>query len=237
MVLAQSTFSPTHHLLVIFVFAAMLVAAVLMGRRWPGATRWAVAGYGLGCWVLSLFYFASFDRLDLSQSLPIQACDVLALLAPLSVVLSGRLIKSVTYFGGFGLTTQAFFTPVLQSGPETLRFWVFWALHTGIVLASVYLIAAQRFRPNWRDLRNASLFWLAYAFAMVFINYQNGWYYGYLGPEIPPSAQDTILQHLGPWPIRPVMMMLLAQLIFVTLWLPWPALRRIKSINQTTEAS
>ncbi|MEM9345972.1 MAG: TIGR02206 family membrane protein [Planctomycetota bacterium] len=230
--LAKSTFTSTHHLIVIITFATIVITAVLLGRRWPTATRWGVMGFGLGCWVLSLFYFASFDRLDLAQSLPIQACDILALVAPLSVVLGSRLIKSVTYFGGFGLTTQAFFTPVLQTGPDTLRFWVFWALHFGIVLASIYLIAAQQFRPTWRDWRNAVLFWLVYALTMVFINYQNGWYYGYLGPEVPPSAQDTILQHLGPWPVRPVLMMLLALTIFTLLWLPWPALQRIKKRDQ-----
>lgn len=214
-------FTRAHHLLVVLGFAVMLVTMVVAGRRSPGPTRVAVAVYGAACWLLSAFYFASYDRVDLAQSLPIQACDLLAFFAPLSVVLRARWLKAVVYFGGFGLTTQAFFTPVIQTGPDTLRFWVFWALHSEIVLTAVYLVAVDRFRPGWRDLLSASIFWTAYALTMIAINIKTGWYYGYLGPEIPPSAEDSILRFLGPWPVRPMVMMLMGATLFVLLWLPW----------------
>ena len=229
MTLAKSDFTATHHAWVLIVFASMITGMVLAGRRWPKHTRWALIVFGFGGWALSGVYFAAMEEVDPRWSYPIQACDLLALIAPLSVLLAGRFPKALTYFGGFGLTTQAFFTPVVNTGPDTLRFWVFWVLHAEIVLAAIYIVSLERFRPTWRDLRSAVLFWFVYAVAMTAINYQTGWYYGFLGPEIPNGAEDTILKYLGPWPWRPVVMMGLALTIFSVLYLPWVLVRILNS--------
>ena len=229
--LAQSTFTTTHHLLSIVVFAVLVVSMVLAGRVNDKWTRRIGAGVGFGVCLLSGIFYTLPANLEPDKSLPIQACDLLVFLAPLTLAWPSRLLKAVVYFGGFGLTTQGFVTPTSDiGGPDNIKFWIFWLLHGVIVATAIYIIVVDRFRPTAKDLRNAVLFWFGYAMAMIALNYGTyigglndgqGWYYGYLGPTLPDVVADSVLKHLGEWPLRPVLMMLLALSIFVLLYLPW----------------
>lgn len=229
--LAQSTFTLTHHLLALAAFALVVTAMVIAGRANDKLTRRIAAVFGFGVWLLSAVYYTLPANLEPDKSLPIQACDLLVLLAPLTLARPSRLLQAIVYFGGFGLTTQAFVTPTSDiGGPDNIKFWIFWLLHGVILSTAIYIVAVDRFRPSLKDLRNAVLFWFVYALAMIILNYSTyigglnegqGWYYGYLGPTLPDIVAGSVLKHLGEWPIRPLMMMLLALSIFVMLYLPW----------------
>lgn len=229
--LAQSTFTTTHHLLSLGTFALIVATMILSGRRYDKWTRYIAAAIGFGVWLLSAVYYTLPANIEPDKSLPIQACDLLVLLAPLALARPSRLMHAVVYFGGFGLTTQAFVTPTSDiGGPDNIKFWIFWMLHGVILSTAIYIVAVQRFRPQIKDLRNAVLFWFVYAVAMIGLNYSTylgglndgqGWYYGYLGPTLPDIVAGSVLKHLGEWPVRPLMMMLLALAFFVMLYLPW----------------
>lgn len=234
--LAQSTFTTTHHMLSLATFSAVVVLMVIAGRSNDKLTRKVFAVIGFGIWLLSAVFYTLPANLEPDKSLPIQACDLLVLLAPLTLALPSRLMYSIVYFGGLALTTQGFISPTNDiGGPDNIKFWIFWLLHGFIVATAIYIVAVNRFRPNVKDLRNAVIFWLCYAVAMIALNYGTyaaglnegkGWYYGYLGPTLPDVVQGSILQHLGPWPIRPLVMMLFGLTVFVLLWLPWLALAK-----------
>lgn len=229
--IAQSTFTTTHHLFSLGTFALVVVAMILAGRHNDKQTRLIAAAVGFGVWLLSAVYYTLPANLEPDKSLPIQACDLLVLLAPLTLLRPSRLMHAVVYFGGFGLTTQAFVTPTSDiGGPDNIKFWIFWLLHGVILSTAIYIVVVERFRPRLKDLRNAVLFWGGYALAMIALNYSTylgglnegqGWYYGYLGPTLPDIVAGSVLKHLGEWPLRPLLMMLLALTIFVLLYLPW----------------
>lgn len=229
--LAQSTFTTTHHLVCLLVFALVVVAMVLAGRFNHKLTRRLAAAIGFGVWLFSAIFYILPANLEPDKSLPIQACDLLALLSPLALARPSRLLYAVVYFGGLGLTTQGFVTPTSDiGGPDHIKFWIFWLLHGTILATAIYIIALDRFRPTLKDLSNAVLFWFSYALAMIGLNYATyvgglndgrGWYYGYLGPTLPDIVSGSVLRHLGQWPLRPILMMLLALITFVLLYLPW----------------
>lgn len=235
--LAQSTFTPMHHVLSLTTFGVVVVLMVFAGRANDKLTRRLAAVIGFGVWLFSAVFYTLPANLEPDKSLPIQACDLLVLLAPLTLALPSRLMRSVVYFGGLGLTTQAFLTPTSDiGGPDNIKFWIFWLLHGVILATAIYIVAVDRFRPSFKDLRNAVLFWFCYAVAMIALNYSThlaglnegkGWYYGYLGPTLPEIVQGSILQHFGPWPIRPVVMMLFGLAVFTLLWLPWLVVEKI----------
>ncbi|MGB0766583.1 MAG: TIGR02206 family membrane protein, partial [Phycisphaeraceae bacterium] len=211
-------------------------------------TRRVAAVFGFGVWLLSAIYYTLPANLEPHMSLPIQTCDLLVLLAPLTLWRPSRLLRSVVYFGGFALTTQAFVTPTSDvGGPDHIKFWIFWLLHGVILATAIYLVAVDRFRPTIRDLRNAVAFWFVYAAAMIALNYAtylgdfndgNGWYYGYLGPTLPEVVQGSVLRHLGDWPLRPLLMMLLALSIFVLCYLPWLLIpRRDEAQRESSDQS
>ena len=234
--LAQSTFTTSHHALSLATFTVVVVLMVIAGRTNDKITRRVFAAVGLGVWLLSAVFYILPANLEPDKSLPIQACDLLVLFAPLTLALPSRLMRSVVYFGGFGLTSQAFLTPTSDiGGPDNIKFWIFWLLHGVILATAIYIVAVDRFRPDFKDLRNAVLFWSVYAVAMILLNYSthlaglnggDGWYYGYLGPTLPDIVQGSVLKHFGPWPIRPLVMMLFGLIVFVLLWLPWLAVAK-----------
>lgn len=222
--LAESIFTSTHHAIVLVVCAALTAGVLWYGRRGtrPQAlARRYLALAGIGVWLASGVFYSIPPQLKPYESLPIQACDILALIAPLALIRPTRLLRAMVYFGAFGLTLQAFLTPVIDTGPDTLKFYIFWSLHLSIILCALFDLVVGGYRPTGRDLLRAIAAWAVYAVGMIVLNYPTGWYYGYLGPEIPPNAANTILKYLGPWPIRPLSMMLLATTLFVLLWLPW----------------
>lgn len=223
--------TPTQHAVTLLGFAVVVVVLVIAGRREDRLTRLVFGAAGLGAWLLSSIYYLLPANLEPRISLPIQACDLLGLFAVITLWMPSRLMRTVMYFGGFGLTTQAFLTPTSDiGGPDNIKFWIFWTLHGTIMATAIYTVVVNKYRPTLKDLRNAVLFWGAYALAMITLNYSTyaaglnhgqGWYYGYLGPTLPEIVQGSVLKHLGDWPVRPMLMMLLALVLFTLLWLPW----------------
>ncbi|MFN3165605.1 MAG: TIGR02206 family membrane protein [Phycisphaeraceae bacterium] len=231
-----TAFTPTHHALALVVFGVVVALLVLCGRRHDRPTRLAFAAVGLGVWLLSAVFYVLPANLEPDKSLPIQACDLLALLAPMVLALPSRLLRTLVYFGGFGLTTQAFITPTSDiGGPDHIKFWIFWLLHGSILATAIYIVVVDRYRPTLKDLGVAAAWWGGYALAMIGLNYGtslaglndgDGWYYGYLGPSLPEIVQGSVLKYLGPWPVRPLMMLLLGFGVFVLCWLPWAVVKR-----------
>ena len=121
------------HVAMLVLTAGLTAAAVLAARcGLERGVRRTLAAAGVLIYVGSGLYFTlspvemnAQGHIKLEESLPIQACDLLALIAPMALIWRGRVLRAVAYFGAMGLTTQAFFTPVIDTGPETAKFWVF----------------------------------------------------------------------------------------------------------------
>jgi len=180
-----------------------------------------------GLWVLWLAYQAyDFSRhgFDPRHTLPLQMCDFSAIIAALVFARPNRGLQSLAYFWGLALGSQAVITPDLVGGPSTLAFWAFWLYHLFVVGAGVYVVAVQGFRPQWRDLRFALLMGILYTAAMFTIDAVFDLNYGYFGRPLP--SRPTLLDVLGPWPLRVVFMVMLGTAAMAALWLPWLVLRR-----------
>jgi len=187
-------------------------------RRLRGTLAWGT----IGVWVvMNIWYIANRG---LEESLPLHICDLAAVIGPIGLLSRSRLLRSVLYFWGLALTTQGFATPVLNVGPGHMTYWLFWANHTIVVGLAVYDIVVGGYRPYPRDLGRVvgvTAGWLALVFT---INYFTGWNYGYVGRAEP--GAETIVQALGPWPLRVVWMALLALAAFGLAYLPWVVARR-----------
>src|SRR4029450_5624684 len=114
--------------------------------------------------------------------------------------------RTLLYFWGIGLSTQAFFTPTVQYGVGHIKFWMFWIGHTMIVGSAVYDVVVRGYRPRARD------WWFAvattYTLCMTVFYFDvlmsraggmpiNYWYIGDTKPSNP-----TLIDDLGPWPLR-----------------------------------
>jgi hypothetical integral membrane protein (TIGR02206 family) len=212
------------HIVTITGFAVVVTLAIVGARRIRDphrrrALELGVAATSGALWLGVVLWGFTPSRFDPRWSWPIDICDLVALVVVVAFVRPHRNWHALLYFWGLTLSTQALFTPDLTSGPATLAFWIFWLLHVLIVGGAIYMLAVRGFRPTWRDCGFAigmALLWLIVVFA---INAATGYNYGYIGNATP--SVPTLIDHLGPWPQRVVVMALLGAAGMVVLQVPW----------------
>jgi len=222
-------FLATPHALALGVWTILTASLVLLGRRLratPRALSWdrAVGVVACICW-LGVNTYWLWPPVRWEQALPLQLCDLAAMMAWLALLTGLRLCRALLYFWAFALSSQGFVTPITREGPDHPEFWAHWINHGAILAAAVYDVAVLRFRPTRRDLILAVGVSLGYVALMVPLNIATGWNYGYVGPDLPEST--TILDRLGPWPLRIVWVCLLGALAMVAVYLPWELARVI----------
>mgnify|MGYP001557507618 CR=1 FL=1 len=214
----------TTHLVTVAACAALIALIAVLGRmlqksggepRLRRALGWMCiaiyAVYQVWLWLPKNFSWP--------ESLPLEFCDMSLLVAAGALLRRTRWVRGLLYFWAVVFTIQAFATPVLQKGPSSPGFWLFWASHTAILNAAVYDLAVGKFRPALADGVRSYILSFFYAAALLVLDNLTGWNYGYVGPFKP--ATPTLLDALGGYPLRVVWMMLIAAIGFFIAWLPW----------------
>lgn len=212
------------HLVTVVVLAVAMAGSCGLGRRWRGTrSEWRLR---LGWSVFTLVWNAAAlvfylvpANFDPRESWPLHVCDVAAWVAPAALLTQRRWLRTLLYFFGIGLSSQAFVTPVVEEGVGSLRYWLFWIGHTQIVGSALYDVAVLGYRPRWRDLLIAAGSLVAYALLVTPINLAWGLNYGYIGDGRP--ERPTLIDRLGPWPLRLVPMLGLALGVFTVAWAIW----------------
>jgi hypothetical integral membrane protein (TIGR02206 family) len=207
--------------------AAIAIAAVLAiraARRVAGDCATAERRIGTAfvwTWIAFHGWWLLPPRFDALTTLPLQMCHLAALGAGLYLVTRERRLAVLLYFWGLALCTQALVTPTLQEGPASHVFWYFWLSHGMIVGVAAYAIAVHGFRPTWRDWRFACAAAAVYALIVVPIDLALSANYGFLAPTVP--ERPTLVDLLGPWPQRLLLIFALVAGAMAILMLPWLA--------------
>jgi hypothetical integral membrane protein (TIGR02206 family) len=221
-------FSGLHAAALAAIALLVALAIVLARRRGPApqatpaerAIGWAY----LAAWVTTYTYFAFSDLRDPAHTYPLQLCHWTAAAAALLLITRRRWLRPIVYFWGLALDTQALITPALIEGPALFPFWFFWISHGMIVGVALYDVCALGYRPALRDYGIACAAAAGYVALVLPLNLAFGWNYGFVGPGKP--GLPTILDLLGPWPERLVLIVLLAGGVMALLLLPWRLARR-----------
>jgi len=221
-------FSVTHAA-VLLLFAAATALLIRYARRHRGTRALRRVERRLG-WVLLLLWVVGNGwwllppRFDPARSLPLQVCDVTSLAAAVVLLAPRRFARAILYFWGIGLSVQALITPDLGGGVATVAFWLFWVAHASAVAIAVYDVAARDFRPAWRDYWVAVAAAAAYLAVVLAIDLAFGFNYGYVGRARP--GQPSLIDVLGTWPERVVVIAVLVAVVMALLALPWELARR-----------
>ncbi len=225
------------HFLSVLAFGGLMIGACWLGRRWCETARearfrrawgWVVLAYAVG---YTAWYLLP-SRFDWADSLPLQLCDLAIFVAGLAMITGRRPLRTLLYFWGIGLSTQAFFTPIIRTGVASTLFWLFWIGHTMIVGSAVYDLVVRRYRPTSRDLLaaiGASIVYCALVFGLDILLTEflgRPINYGYVGPTAP--ANPTLIDKLGPWPGRVAILAVIVLLDYVLLYAVWPLARRLR---------
>lgn len=194
-----SAFGPSHQ--VVLVCAVGLAAALVWAtRRHPGVGP-------VTCWTLGLAILlgeVAFVALPLFEgtwaarwSLPLQLCDLAALLAlPALVTRRPGLVEPVVYWALTG-TLLATLTPDLVRDAPHLEFWGFFASHALLVVAAVVMVWGVGSRPRAGSWRRVFLQVQVYGLGIAALNHGLGSNYLYLCRK--PGVASPF-DWLGPWP-------------------------------------
>jgi len=229
-----ATFTPfsAAHAIVFIACAGAMLALITLGLRArpspPAALRVHRAWLAIvaAVQVANLVYFALPRNLNPGTSLPLHICDLAGLVAFFALATPLRVLRAVLYYWGLGLSTQAFVTPTVDTGPDTFKFYLFFASHVTIVASALYDVVVLRFRPTWRDYGLITLVSLIYLALILPFDLALGFNYGYVGDTRP--ERPTLIDRLGPWPLRLLWMFLISQALFAALTALWmlPVARR-----------
>lgn len=221
------------HVALIVLFTAVTLLLILVGGRWePDARRRLDRNVGalmIALWIVSNGWWLLPPRFDVARSLPLHICDVTSLLAGVVLLWPRRPLRALLYFWGIGMSFQAIVTPEIAFEPDSVWFWIFWLAHAGIIGIAVYDIVVRGFRPTWSDFRLSVIVGLAYLAVVLAINVMFDFNYGYVGNARPGEA--SVIDFLGPWPLRVVWMSALVIAVMAVLMLPWHLTRRRPSMK------
>jgi len=216
-------FSLTHAAALLGI-AAVIWLVVVAGRRQrddaaPTSFEKSLAIANLLFWFTAHGYWNTLPQFDPVKTLPLQMCHLVSLGASFALLTRQRWLRTLLYFWGIGLCTQALITPGLTDPPTTIWFWAFWFQHGFIQLAVVYDLAVLRYRPAWRDYGFACAAAFAWAAVVLPLNLLLGANYGFLGDSKPETP--SIVDLLGPWPGRLAIIVALVAAVMALLMLPW----------------
>lgn len=222
------TFRPftAAHACALLCIAALIALAVMLGRgrpRQPAPTafEYTLAFANIAVWIAAHGWWQMPERFDPATTLPLQMCHITSLIASAVLLTRNDALRAVLYFWSFALCTQAMITPSLVDPPASPVFWSFWFLHGFVMMTAIYDIAVNGFRPAWRDYRIACAASLIYVAVVLPVDLALGANYGFLGKSKP--LHPSIVDLLGPWPERLLIIVPLAALAMLLALLPWLA--------------
>lgn len=211
-----------------------MVALVWLGMRWRGTTRerrlvWIWAWSTIVWQAYTVIWWLLPANFELDKSLSLHICDLAAWIAPLALLTRNRAMRTMLYFWGIGMSTQAFVTPILTDGAGHMHFWFFWIGHTQIVGSAFYDLIVRRYRPRWSDLGVGVTLSMVYIVVVLSIDLPLGLNYGFVGNALP--DRPTLLNKLGPWPWRAIWVVLIGIALMTVMVAAWPGLLKRPSVR------
>jgi hypothetical integral membrane protein (TIGR02206 family) len=174
-------------------------------------------------WVGTFVWLRVQPGFDPATDRPLQLCHWAAVAAALALIAPRRAFGALAYFWGLALCTQALVTPSLTEGPATWPFWFFWTTHALCVGVPLYDVLARGYRPRWRHYALACAAAALYVAVVLPVDIATGWNYGFVGPTRP--GFRSVVDVLGPWPLRLVWIALIAAAAMALAMLPFTRTR------------
>ncbi|QNF93253.1 TIGR02206 family membrane protein [Janibacter indicus] len=211
----------TSHLAMIGICLVGLPLMVLLGRLARAHPQPVARGFALVL-VAAVLPLQVLDHLpgnfQLGVSLPLQLCDLAALVAVIALWTRNHTAICVTYLWGLLLTPQALVTPALAADFPDPRFVVFWAMHILVVWAAVFLTFGLGHRPDWSGYRRTVALTATWMLVLYPLNLLLGTNYGFVNGK---PGTGSLLDLLGPWPVYLAVEVVIVALVWALMTWPW----------------
>jgi len=215
------------HLVTLAVTAMVIATLVVAARLRPGP--WTL----VACRILAVVILANEaawwvwlgaqGTWSLSYALPLQLCDVAAVVSAAALWFRKPLLVELTYFWGLAGTANGLITPDITDHFPSFLFMQYFIGHGTIVAAALLLVIGLRMAPRAGAV--VRVFGLTFGLLVLDAgaNFVTGGNYLYLRHA--PGAH-SLLDVLGPWPWYIAGAAALALVLFALLDLPFAVGRR-----------
>lgn len=174
-------------------------------------------------WPIQVLFYWQQGRLDVDRAFPLHLCDVVGFLSAMLLWTDKLAWAPYVYFLGMAGTFQGLLTPALTEDYPSLRYFVFFISHGGVVLTALYSILGKGWSPlaidKWKAWAGLNVF----ALVVGLFNALMGANYGFLCRK---PATASLFDALGPWPWYIFAASCLAFVLFLVLDLPFMIKRR-----------
>ncbi len=223
---AFQAFGPSHQAVLVLTLTCLVLLAVLRGWH-PTSARVLEKALGtalLLAWPISTYGHWQGGTLSLENALPCHFCDVAAISGGIALWTRHRLACEIVYFFGMAGTLQGLLTPNLKVDYPDARFFAFFLIHSGVVLAALHIVSAMHCPPRAGAVQRMFGITMLYAAVAAGVNATLGTNYGFLCHK--PEAA-SLMDHLGPWPWYVASLIALCVLFYTVLNVPFWLLRAL----------
>lgn len=156
---------------------------------------------------------------DVRDDLPLQLCDVMAIVTAWALVSQQRFLYDFVYFLGIAGAAQALLaSPVGIYGYPHLYFVCSMLSHGAMVTAGVQCAVLEGYRPTLRSLWRVAAWAIAYTVVIFGLNLWLGSNYLFIGHK---PAFPSLIDSLGPWPLYVPAIVGIGLVLFHLLYLPF----------------
>ncbi|MRH43462.1 TIGR02206 family membrane protein [Aquibacillus halophilus] len=152
-------------------------------------------------------------------SLPLHLSSISLLLSSVLLLTRNYKLFEFTYFAGIGSAIQAMITPDIHAYTfPHFRYVHFFISHGGIVIANMFMVFVEGYRPTFKSIFKAVLYLNGYAALIFIINKAIDGNYMYIMRK---PINPSIFDYLGPWPTYILLLEVIALVTFFLLYSPF----------------
>jgi hypothetical integral membrane protein (TIGR02206 family) len=195
-------FSLTHWLTLMVLF--LIIFMIFLFRktlRKDGLNRLSRIGLAVILVVSEISLHSWLWKIDewtIEYSLPFHLSSISLLLSAVVVVTKSYPLFEFTYFAGVGSALQAMITPDISAYTfPHFRYVHFFISHGGIVVANLFMVIVEKYKPTLQSVWKAFLYLNLYTFFIYILNYFLKGNYMYISEK---PVNPSLLDYLGPWP-------------------------------------
>ncbi|MBD8068916.1 TIGR02206 family membrane protein [Bacillus sp. PS06] len=210
------------HIVMLLLLVSTVVAFYLLRNSISGSGRRIIRYFLAGLLLVSeltLYIWYSYTGVwNPVDSLPFQLCSISLMLSIVMLFTRNFLLFEVTLFLGVGGALQAMITPELAYDFPHYRYFHFFLAHIAIILASLYMIWFEGYRPTMKSVWKAFGALNVLAVFVFIVNKWTGGNYMFLSRK---PTNPSLIDLLGPYPWYLLSLEVAALGIFCLIYLPF----------------
>jgi hypothetical integral membrane protein (TIGR02206 family) len=215
-------FGPAHIGALLATIATAVGLSLILHRRasptLEHGVRVGLAAFLVAATTFHVLWVLDHREVTVWEFLPLHLCDLCIFVSLFALATKHRLATETLYFWTCSGTLLAMVLPAVETGFPTSRFFIYFAIHGGIIIVAVVLVYALGLRPDRRSPLRAFGITLAYTAVIALVNFATGQNYLFLAHK---PEQTTLLDYLGPWPVYIFVSLGIGLGIFYLLALPF----------------